>query len=135
MDRKIAVTAVFAAALALLGAAAAFGGGQRSEDVAVTLREFKIVQPATLPAGPTTFMFQNKGKFEHNYTVVYRSAGATKIATKGIKPGASATLDVNLKPGTYTVLCTIFNGYHASQGMEKQFTVGKIDFKTGTWGA
>ena len=36
-------------------------------------------------------------------------------------------MTVNLRPGSYLAVCTVFNGFHLSQGMQKRFTVGEID--------
>lgn len=135
MRRRLTLAVVLAAVAALLAAtyAGAGGSGSAQAAVTVTLRDFKFVQPKLNP-GQTTITFKNTGKFDHNYTVVYRSKGGSKFASKDVKPGASSTMSVNLKPGAYTVLCTIFNGAHVAQGMVKHFSVGKIDFNTGKWG-
>lgn len=134
MRRKsVAVgAATLLAGLAVGGVALA--GGTSPQDATITLKDFKIVQPKLQP-GQQTLTFKNAGKFDHNYVVVYRSAGATKVAIAPLKPGASAEVSVNLKPGAYAVLCNVFNGAHVAQGMVKSFSVGKIDFSTGKWGA
>ncbi len=135
MRRKL-LTAVSAAAIVSLAVAAVSlaGGRSSTQSATITLKDFKIVQPK-LAAGQTTLTIKNTGKFDHNYQIVYRSGGASKVATKDIKPGASATVKVDLKPGAYVVLCSVFNGAHVAQGMVKGFSVGKIDFNTGKWGS
>ena len=41
---------------------------------------------------------------------------------------------MNLQAGAYVAVCTVFNGGHLAQGMEKTFTVGSFDQQKGTWG-
>ena len=129
----LTVTAgLVAAAFAGLSLAGRSDEGKR---VDVSLKEYRFIgAPAKLAPGETEFYFANKGKFQHNFTVVYTSQGASKFRSQTLNAGKTQELKVDLKPGSYLVVCTVFNGYHASLGMVKRFTVGKIDFKTGKWG-
>lgn len=105
-----------------------------AQAVAVTLKDFKISMPAKLPAGPTTFTVKNTGKNPHDLVVVYHAQG-TKFRIPKVQPGNTRTKTVNLKPGAYVLVCDVFNGYHASQGMVARFTVGTFNFNTAKWSA
>jgi hypothetical protein len=125
-------TATVAVAFVIVGTASAGPAGNRPVNVA--FREFKFVGvPKNLPAGSTTFSFTNRGQFPHNFTILYVSKGGSKFKTKTLDAGLTQDLTVNLKPGSYIAVCTIFNGYHISQGMVKPFSVGKINQDTGQW--
>jgi plastocyanin len=127
-----ALAGLAAAALASFSVAAPRQAGQK---VAVTLKEYTFLgAPAKLKPGATEFTFANKGKFEHNFTIIYAAQG-TKFRSRTLAAGKTQRLTVNLQPGSYIAVCTVFTGYHASLGMVKRFTVGKIDFKTGKWGS
>ncbi|MHB8646232.1 MAG: cupredoxin domain-containing protein [Thermomicrobiales bacterium] len=80
-------------------------------------REFAIAtDKTTLKAGTITFNITNNGTTPHNIEVV-----ELKKATDNIDPGKSATLSVDLKPGTYTVICNIPG--HDQLGMKITLTV------------
>lgn len=133
----LAVTAL----LALSSTAPAGYGG--SQQVTVNLSEFKIAgaqlrsagvgKPSALQPGRTTFAFRNKGQFPHNFVIAAASKGGSKFRTKEIAGGKSAELTVNLKPGAYLAICTVFNGAHYAAGMVRPFTVG-TQGQDGSWG-
>ena len=140
MKRHIVVAAALIGAVAtvpMLSAGASGRTTQATQSAKVTLKEFSItgalLKPAafgkasSLKAGKTTFTFKNAGKFGHNFTIIRTSKGAPKFHTATIAPGKSATLTVNLKPGSYVAECTLFNGFHAAAGMVKSFSVGKFN--------
>jgi plastocyanin len=64
-------------------------------------------------AGAVTITFANGSPIEHNLTV---SQGATVLAATPTFTGASKTLTLNLKPGTYTFYCSVPG--HRQAGME-----------------
>jgi plastocyanin len=64
-------------------------------------------------AGAVTITFANGSPIEHNLTV---SQGATVLAATPTFTGASKTLTINLKPGTYTFYCSVPG--HRQAGME-----------------
>lgn len=144
MRRRLFAVAGLAAAVLFgvsSGAFAGYGGG--GQQATVTLSEFKITgaklrsaefgKSSVLKPGPTAFTFRNKGQFPHNFAIISTTKGGTKFATKDIAPGKSAKLTANLKPGAYLAVCTVFNGFHYSQGMVLPFTVG-TQAQDGTWG-
>jgi uncharacterized cupredoxin-like copper-binding protein len=146
MKRRLVLAAALAGAVAIVPMSSAGGAGRATaaqQTTKVTLKEFSIsgtlLKPAVfgkasaLKAGRTTFTFNNTGKFAHNFTIVRRSAGATKFHSATIAAGKSQTLSVSLKPGSYLAVCTLFNGFHEAAGMVKAFSVGK--FTNGKWGS
>jgi uncharacterized cupredoxin-like copper-binding protein len=61
-----------------------------------------------------TIAFTNKAPIAHNFTLE-SSSGQTIAATPTFN-GATKTLTVTLKPGTYTFLCTVPG--HEAAGMK-----------------
>src|SRR3954451_22061384 len=146
VNRRLILAAALAGAVAIVPTFAGGAAGRATaakQTAKVTLKEFSLsgtlLKPAVfgkaspLKAGQTTFTFNNTGKFAHNFTVVRTSVGATRFRSKTIAPGKSQTLTVNLKPGSYVAVCTLFNGFHQAAGMVKAFSVGK--FTNGKWGS
>ena len=71
-----------------------------------------------LAAGSYTFEVENDGKIEHDLVV---QGNGVDAKTPTIEPGKSATLNVDLKPGTYDVYCSIPG--HKQAGMDVKLTV------------
>jgi uncharacterized cupredoxin-like copper-binding protein len=87
--------------------------------VPVSETEFKIALPkTTLAAGSYSFEVKNDGKIEHDLVV---KGNGVDEKTPTIGPGKSATLNVDLKPGTYDVYCSIPG--HKQAGMDVKLTV------------
>jgi len=88
-------------------------------EVPATETEFKIALPkTTVAAGSYTFEVKNDGKIEHDFVV--KGEGVDE-KTPTIGAGKSATLEVDLKPGTYDVYCSIPG--HKQAGMDLKLTV------------
>lgn len=135
MIRRLLVVALTTGAVA---AAACGGGGSGSgsssssgsgsstatssgQSVTFTETEFKIATDSTnLKAGDYTFNVQNKGSFTHDLHIATPD-GSEIGATSVIQPGSSATLQVSLKAGTYTIWCAVDG--HRAQGMQGTLTV------------
>jgi plastocyanin len=138
MRTKRVFLAVLLIALAV-GATAGLGLAKASEDggqtrINVAFREFRFIGlRKNYDPGTVTFVFRNTGQFPHNLTVLYVAQGK-KFKTRTINGGESQELTINLRPGSYVVGCTVFNGFHLAQGMTGRFTVGEIDMNTGEWG-
>ena len=134
MNRRLVwVTALAVVTAGLSTSLSLAARGEEGKRVNVVLRDFRFVAPSKLKAGPTEFYFANRGKVPHNFTISYTSTGGTKFKSQTIESGQTQELEVNLKPGSYLAICTVFNGFHVAQGMVRRFTVGTIDFKTGKW--
>jgi uncharacterized cupredoxin-like copper-binding protein len=89
------------------------------EQVPVSLVEFAISMPETLPAGQVTFAVTNDGSVTHSFEIENESMEA-ELETE-LAPGETGLLTVDLAPGTYEVYCPV--GNHAEQGMELEVTV------------
>ena len=87
--------------------------------VNVTLTEFKIDMPQTLPAGPTTFVVKNAGAATHNFEI--QGQGIDQVFPSNLAPGDTQSMEVDLKAGTYRVWCPV--DAHADRGMDIQLTV------------
>ena len=87
--------------------------------VPVTETEFKIALPkTTVAAGSYSFEVANDGQVEHDFVV---EGNGVNEKTPTIGPGKSATLKVDLKPGTYDVYCSVPG--HKQAGMDLKLTV------------
>ena len=90
-----------------------------SSDVTATETEFKIALPKTaIAAGSYSFDVKNDGKIDHDFVI---KGNGVDEKTPTIGAGESATLDVDLKPGTYDVYCSIPG--HKQAGMDLKLTV------------
>lgn len=90
-----------------------------SVEVEVRLRDGAIELPASLPAGPTTFVVSNDGPGEHGFAVEGR--GVERELESSLAPGASGELSLHLEPGTYFVFDPA-DGRH-SAGANRRLTV------------
>lgn len=90
-------------------------------EVPVSLTEFAIDMPTSLPAGPVVFTIRNDGSAPHNFVI--EGDGVEGRLPARVAPGTSATLELDLPAGTYTVYCPVGNGAHRAQGMELTLTV------------
>jgi uncharacterized cupredoxin-like copper-binding protein len=130
MSKRL-LTAV--AAMALLVASCA---GEKG--IETTLDEFSVTLAQTsAPAGPQTFLARNRGSVAHQLLVIRTDRpvdrlpvkdGEVRTKAKGLRvvaeaelisPGSSQTLDVDLSPGTYALICNIAG--HYTSGMHARF--------------
>jgi uncharacterized cupredoxin-like copper-binding protein len=111
-------------------------------DVVVTMRDDAITLSNDSPAaGELTFEGVNEGTRTHEFEIFAVPEGVDANAlpvednvalademlevideVEDIAPGTSATLQVDLQPGNYAVLCNL-SGHYAN-GMHTTFTVG-----------
>lgn len=99
------------------------GGGQQggtgggAGTVTVSEKEWTITFPSsTIKAGKVTLVVKNEGAIEHNFVIE-----AARVQIDAIQPGQSKEVSVELKPGTYEVLCNIPG--HSEAGMKTTLTV------------
>ncbi|HEX2738677.1 MAG TPA: multicopper oxidase domain-containing protein [Acidimicrobiia bacterium] len=114
----VAMGALITAGQAWSRANDAKANGGSGSAVSVTLQEFSI-QPAAIsvPVGGSIHV-TNAGKVVHNFTITN-----TKLKTKDLSPGDSATLDLaSLKAGSYEAYCAVPG--HKDAGMKATVTVG-----------
>jgi uncharacterized cupredoxin-like copper-binding protein len=113
--------------VSLLAASCGGGGGKPSGQqpsapsagatVTVSEKEWSITfSTAALKAGPLKLMVKNEGSIEHNFIIK-----EANVEVDSIQPGQSKEVTVNLKPGTYTVMCNIAG--HAEAGMQTSIKV------------
>lgn len=84
----------------------------------VHLIEYEIHMPDSLPAGKVAFNIENGGKENHAFEI---EGNGIEQKSEMLSRGNSASLEVDLKPGTYTVYCPVPG--HAGKGMRKTVTV------------
>lgn len=89
--------------------------------VEVTLRDFHIVIPHTLPPGQVTFRVTNAGLADHNLEI--RGQGTDARLPQDLASGQHGTLRVNLRPGVYLARCPVPG--HAEAGMQEKLLVRK----------
>ena len=90
--------------------------------VNVTLSEWKVELSArSVAAGPVTFTIANTGTIPHAFEI---EGQGIERETAVIQPGASATLTLQLKPGSYEVYCPVGQDSHKKLGMDAQLRVG-----------
>jgi uncharacterized cupredoxin-like copper-binding protein len=83
-------------------------------NVAVSETEFKITFAQTpTKAGSYAFAVKNEGKVPHDFVI---KGNGVDEKTKLLSPGQSDTLEVDLKPGTYDVYCSVPG--HKQAGMD-----------------
>ncbi len=109
--------------VALLGAlvGAARPHPDAPSQVSVRLSEWKVeLSQASVAAGTVTFVITNAGNIPHGFEV--EGKGIEKEIER-IQPGASDTLTLTLKPGTYEVYCPVGDDSHKKLGMETHLKV------------
>lgn len=87
--------------------------------VEVKLTEHAIRMPTKLETGKTAFIVHNAGNEARNFNV--QGEGIDKKFFAPVGPDQTKVLHVDLKPGTYDVICPINN--HTKKGMKIKLTV------------
>jgi hypothetical protein len=104
--RTAAGRLVLTAALAAMPILTACSGKQQQakgpapQTIQVHITEGAIQMPSSLPAGETTFKVVNDGTAVHGFQI----EGPVGGQVPSVAPGQSASLEINLGPGTYRVL-------------------------------
>jgi len=117
----IACLVLFAAMIAavkVFGAESEAKGAPQAKGAVVQVqeKEYRItLSPAKVAHGSVTFDVKNVGRLPHNLTI---QGGK---ATPNINGGGSAKLTVTLKPGSYTLYCSVPG--HRQLGMVAKLTV------------
>lgn len=86
------------------------------------------VKGQTIPPGPAVVTVENGGKERHNLYI--EGEGISRAAGDILDPGATSSVDVLLKPGTYTFYCPVLN--HREQGETTTVTINASGDTTGT---
>ena len=102
-------------------ATSATPGARRT--IHVVLNEWSVSPSERSPAaGPVTFHVMNQGTNHHALEV---QRGSQEWETTHIAPGGTATVNVDLTAGTYTLYCPVVDaqGNHRQRGMSTTLTV------------
>src|SRR5262249_41254240 len=92
--------------------------------VKVKLSEWEVqLTPSAVAAGTAGFEVTNSGTIPHAFEV--EGPGLEK-STPQIKPGAAATLKLDLRTGRYEAYCPVGKGSHKMLGMLNHLTVGSV---------
>lgn len=95
------------------------GGG--STEIQATLREWAIdLSRQEVAAGKITIVVTNQGQFAHNLTVTDASGTIAKTPNFTASDGPQ-TLEVELQPGMYTIICNLPG--HAARGQKTELVV------------
>lgn len=86
---------------------------------AVQLIEYSIRMPQAVTAGKQAFHVVNNGKELHSFEI--EGNGVHARLPSDLSAGSESHLDVDLKPGTYTVYCPVKD--HKQRGMTMTLTV------------
>jgi iron uptake system EfeUOB component EfeO/EfeM len=76
-----------------------------AKTVDVKITDHGVQMPGRVAAGKTAFVVTNTGKQKHNFEI--EGENLEKSFWLAIAPGASKTMQVNLKPGTYEADCKL----------------------------
>ncbi len=83
--------------------------------VTVILREFEFEpRPLKVKAGKVRFLLINRGSVDHDFHIP-SVMSAMEHEKDLVAPGKNKTIEVELKPGTYEVVCTLQG--HKDAGM------------------
>ena len=108
-ERKRTGVALLCAILAVFPFFVACGGDthEASQDrtVQVNVTDQELAMPESLPTGATTFQVTNNGSHEHSFGIV--GPAGDLMLDEPLKPGETATLDMDLEAGTYRVYCPV----------------------------
>ncbi|MGZ4271411.1 MAG: cupredoxin domain-containing protein [Solirubrobacteraceae bacterium] len=132
LDKKTTTTKAAAPAAAAAPATTAAALPSR---VTVGLKEFSVnPSSSAAKAGKVTFAVRNTGKVTHEMVVLATNKPAADLLkgsradetgnvgeTGDLKPGASKTFAITLKPGHYALICNLPGHYAA--GQHTDFTV------------
>jgi uncharacterized cupredoxin-like copper-binding protein len=106
----------------------ASSGGSASAAASVSETEFKLdPSSARASAGSVSVQVKNDGTTQHALVI---EAPGGEVKTPTLAPGKSATLKLDLKPGTYEMYCPIDG--HKNKGMKGELVVGAGGSGAGT---
>jgi plastocyanin len=80
-----------------------------------------VLSRSNVPAGKTILEFVNHGQDEHNLNAAEDSEGEVVGSLPNTPANAHLSLTVDLKPGSYTLFCSLPG--HAAKGMKGTLTV------------
>jgi hypothetical protein len=131
-QRPARILAPFIGSLPLLAAvlaapclASSYGNTVRQpapSTVKVNLSEWKVqLTPPRVPPGPVVFEVTNTGTIPHAFEV---EGGGIEKSTPQMRPGATVTLKLDLRAGSYEAYCPVGKDSHKMLGMLNHLMVG-----------
>ena len=96
---------------------------EHENTVDVVLTEYQIDMPTTLDTGWTALKIKNMGKKGHSFRI--KGHDLEKKLKSELKPGESATLQIDLRPGTYRVSCPE-DDHDDDKSMKLELRVGRF---------
>ncbi|HEX7154857.1 MAG TPA: sulfocyanin-like copper-binding protein [Thermoanaerobaculia bacterium] len=93
-------------------------GGTATVGHDVQLLEYQIRIPQTLAAGKQKFAIENAGREQHAFEI---EGNGVHTSTNVLGRGDRTSMEVDLKPGTYTIYCPVKG--HKEKGMTTTVTV------------
>jgi uncharacterized cupredoxin-like copper-binding protein len=133
LNRPFIVAAIVVVALlgAALAGVVAHASANKTTTITVKEKEYRLILSTRKGAvGPARFVVKNTGKLAHAFAIA--GPGVKTKKTKTIQPGASATLLVTLKSGSYSVWCPMPG--HAALGMKATLNVAAATGGSGAAG-
>jgi plastocyanin len=129
MRHLLTSLAVAGVALSVTACGSDSGGGggkavtfKKGQPIKVSGSEYKF-DPGDITVegggGPATVEFSNDGSLAHNLRL--EQGGQEVGGTPTFQGGETKSAQVDLRPGTYDMICTV--GNHASLGMKGKLTV------------
>ena len=115
--KRLSLSLVLLATVSVCGGCSQSLTGARFDIVAL---EYSF-DPATIPTNAHTieFALRNQGQVEHDFELIGPTGIVAHIDV--VPPGITRATAVDLKPGTYSFICTIAD--HAQRGMRGTLTV------------
>jgi len=104
------------------GASTDSSGSTSSATINAVLKEWAIdLSQKEVAAGKVTFSVTNEGRMQHNFTVLDSNGTDIGHTSTFASSEGPQTLEVELKSGTYTVICSLPG--HAARGQKAELVV------------
>lgn len=96
-------------------------GGVMGTTVNAILTEYGIEMPGSVRSGLITFNVRNSGTLAHSFAI--EGDDALRYLDLPVRPGETASMQVNLMPGGYRAYCPLTD--HPDQPMSSRFVASR----------